>query len=213
LRDIASTFVEVPLSNFDIPLYLVLTGENKIEKVNSLTGDSLALLEIPEWISVNETLHGYIEDVKFSNYMAAAREDEDQICLVNYADTEDNICFETGMSDISAMGISQKYRHLYVSERKHEFLAIFELAEIGCGYNRLTLSCGNQFKDFRDDIPNIVCKPGAERMPYFNMIDQCRCLTGYFYSHDDENCQQCFTGCNHCLGSGEEDCLEFVIDS
>jgi hypothetical protein len=61
------------------------------------------------------------------------------------------------------MTISGKYRHVYLTENQQDYMSVFEIPEIGCGYNLLTLSCGNQFMDFRDDIPNVVCKPNSSR--------------------------------------------------
>jgi hypothetical protein len=43
LRDMASTYIKVPISDFDTALYLVLTGEYQIERVRASDGQSLAL--------------------------------------------------------------------------------------------------------------------------------------------------------------------------
>lgn len=132
--------------------------------------------------------------------------------MVNYVTNgSGNRCIATGMTSISGMSVSMKYRHLYVSDRRQEFISTFELPEIGCGYNRLTLSCGNQFKDFAADIPNIVCKANAQRVPYFNFIDQCRCNRGYYYNSATLGCSLCTSGCASCNGPNNANCQRFFI--
>ena len=213
-RDLASTFIEVPISNFDIPLYFVLTKENVVEEVNALSGASMMAITISSWTSVNVTMQGFIQELKFSDFVIAARQDEPRICIVNYVSSNTgNRCIHTGMTDISGMSISMKYRHLYISDRKQEFISTFELPEIGCGYNRLTLSCGNQFKDFSADIPNIVCKPNASRVPYFRFINQCRCNRGFYYDSASRSCVACLSGCVNCNGPNLVNCHKFFIDT
>ncbi len=106
-RDMASTYIEVPISNFNVALYLVLTGENKIEKVNADSGAYLGIYTIAGWTSTNVTKEGFVKEMQFSNFVIAAREDEDKLCIVNYVTSgSGNRCFNTGMNDVSALSIS-----------------------------------------------------------------------------------------------------------
>lgn len=204
----------MPISNFDRPLYFVLTKENVVEEVNALSGASLMLFTLTSWTSVNATMQGFIQELKFSDFVVAARQDDPRICIVNYVTVgSGNRCIHTGMTDISAMRISVKYRHLYISDRRQEFVSTFELPEIGCGYNRLTQSCGNQFKDFSPSIPNVVCKPNSSRVPYFNMINQCRCNRGFYYDSTSRSCVACLSGCVNCNGPNLVNCHKFFIDT
>lgn len=125
-RDLASTFISVPISNFDVPLYFVLTRENVVEEVNALTGASLMLFTISSWTSANVTMQGFIQELKFSDFVVAARQDTPTICIVNYVTINNgNRCIHTGMTEISGMSISMKYRHLYISDRRQEFISTF----------------------------------------------------------------------------------------
>jgi hypothetical protein len=116
-RDIASTYIDIPIQDFNTPIYFVLFGENIIEKVNALTGSSINFNTIIEWVSTDVNKIGFVKNVGYSNFVVAAREDEDQICLVNHITTgSGNRCLNTGTTRISMMSVSQKYRYVYVSD-------------------------------------------------------------------------------------------------
>jgi hypothetical protein len=159
-------------------------------------------------------MQGFIQELKFSNFVVAARQDDPRVCIVNYiSGNSGSRCFQSGMTDISGMSISMKYRHLYLSNRRQEFISVFELPEIGCGYNYLTQNCGNKFADFDSDLSHITCKTNSALQAYFNMGDQCRCNRGYFYNSQTKSCSACLSGCINCNGPNLNNCLRFFIDT
>jgi hypothetical protein len=160
---------------------------------------------------VVNTKRGYIVEIMFSDYIAAARQDEVDLCLVNYMNQgEGNRCIGTAMNDIAGLTISEKFRHLYIADREQDFINIFELPEIGCGYDPLVKSCGNVYRNYTSS-PS--CKDNAHFSFFHNTHKMCRCNTGYFYNAPEKNCLPCDASCNgHCYAAGTAGCNTFLIE-
>jgi hypothetical protein len=197
-RDMASIFVKHPKVEPYKSLYFVLHDENKLDVVNHEDGTIIKSITLPDWTSSDATKAGYITEIKYSNYVMVAREDESKVCLIEYR-TETVTCTDTKMKIIGGIFHSELHRVVYIADKHNDFISINLLPEIGCGFDPLVESCGNQYYT----EVTVTCKANSHH---------CRCDTGYFHQESDDTCQQCHTSCQHCSGPAEADCYEIVIE-
>ena len=153
---------------------------------------------------------GFMVELAYSDFVATARQDEKQFCVVNYqTNGQGNRCVETSMNEIAGMQTSTKFRHLYLADRFQNFIHVFLLPEIGCDYDPLIKSCGNLFRNY---TTNIACKDNASLMDFHRAPKMCRCNAGFYYESSVKSCKPCHVSCNgHCFGQGAANCYDFVI--
>ena len=76
-------------------------------------------------------------------------------------------------------------------------MSFFGVEEMHCAWGNLDESCSPLV------INEVTCKQNAV---YNNMNHECVCEIGYF-EENDHTCQPCFSGCDHCNGPLESDCM------
>lgn len=83
-RDMAGVYIAEPLNSPAVPCFVVLFGENRVQKLNPSSGAEIYRTTLSQWTKTDTSKQGYMVELAYSDFVAAARQDEKQFCIVNY---------------------------------------------------------------------------------------------------------------------------------
>ena len=75
-RDLAGVYIREPLNSPSVPCFMVLFGENRVQKLNSVTGVEVFRTTLSQWNKTDTSKQGYMVELAYSDFIATARQDE-----------------------------------------------------------------------------------------------------------------------------------------
>jgi hypothetical protein len=72
-RDLAGVYIVEPLNSPSVPCYMILFGENRVQKLNSNTGAEIFRTTLAQWTKTDTSKQGFMVELAYSDFIATAR--------------------------------------------------------------------------------------------------------------------------------------------